>query len=59
MSVQGQGAAEGTAETAGRRRPVWLTAVSGAVVSVLVVVLGILAVRADGEPVHVRVVRQR
>lgn len=52
MSVQGQGAAEGTAQTAGRRRPVWLTAVSGAVVSVLVVVLGILAVRADGEPVH-------
>ncbi|WP_068266547.1 hypothetical protein [Janibacter limosus] len=52
MSVQGSGAAEGTAGARGRRRPVWLRAISGVLVSLLVVVAGILAVRADGEPVH-------
>ncbi|WP_162253953.1 hypothetical protein [Janibacter sp. Soil728] len=35
-----------------RRRPTWLRAISGALVTLLVVVIGILAVRADGQPVH-------
>ncbi|MDN5718127.1 MAG: hypothetical protein L0G89_12935, partial [Janibacter sp.] len=52
MSVQGSSAAEGTAGAGGRRRPAWLRAISGVLVSLLVIVGGILAVRADGEPVH-------
>lgn len=52
MTEQGIGAAEGTADTRRRPRPMWLRAISGAVVAVLVVVASIYALRADGQPVH-------
>lgn len=52
MTVQGIGVDEGAADSDRRRRPIWLRAVSGTVVAVLVVVASILAFRADGQPVH-------
>ena len=52
MTTQGIRVDEGTTETGRRRRPTWLRAVSGTLVAVLVVVVTILAVRADGQPVH-------
>lgn len=52
MTEQGSRADEGTAGTGKPRRPTWLRVLSGTLVSLLVVVGGILAVRADGEPVH-------
>lgn len=46
-SAPAQGAHDGR-----RPRSMWVRSISGAIVSVLVVVVGILALRADGEPVH-------
>lgn len=52
MSAQGIGADERAADSGRRRRPMWLTVVSGAVVALLVAVAAIFAFRADGQPVH-------